>query len=95
MLNDVFEDLQDNVVHTEKVVKCTGCGNPHDVDSDDFVTIYGNVCVGFEGGIIGNSFNDDGKLEMIHIFCHKCLIELLTQTWSEVEKNHKTRKGGE
>jgi len=44
-----------------KSVKCCVCGAPHDVDSQDYLVIVGNVMAGNCGGLIGNNFCDPEK----------------------------------
>jgi len=48
---------------------CLNCGKEYGIDSEDFLTFYGNVTVGLNGGIIGNNFDEDGRLFRVHFFC--------------------------
>jgi len=72
--------VEDKVKKIE-AVKCETCGVLHDSSSDTFLSFHGNVCVGMGGGVIGNNFNDEGKLDRIMCFCRKsgCLDGVLLQ----------------
>lgn len=59
-----------------EAVKCIQCGKLMDAKSDDFVAIYGNLCIGLHGGLIGNNFDEEGKLKNISIFCKDCFSEV-------------------
>jgi hypothetical protein len=52
-----------------ETVRCDRCNKLHDVNSETFVTIYGNICVGLGGGIVGNNFDKDGDLERVSVYC--------------------------
>ncbi len=50
-------------------VKCTQCGKLHNVDDETFMTFYGNVMIGTDSGVIGNNFDDKGRLVKSTIIC--------------------------
>lgn len=67
-----------------KAVKCIRCEKLHELipDSREFVTVHGNIMIGLNGGIIGNNFDEEGKLKKITVFCTSCfrseIVEALT-----------------
>ena len=63
-------------VPTKGAVECFVCEKLHLADSEDYISIHGNVCVGSGGGIVGDNFRE-GKLAHISIICPECLIELI------------------
>jgi hypothetical protein len=81
--------------------RCAHCGEVHGivrymrcfaefpVNSDKYFTIYGNVAVGINGGIIGNNFNSEGKLEKASIVCYDCFVQYLRPTINEEDKDGK------
>ncbi len=64
LLHSVYSD----VIPDE--VECGSCGAKHDANAETFFSFYGNVMVGFSGGLIGNNFGDM-KLKRIMILCRK------------------------
>ncbi len=65
-----------------ETVRCDKCGKLHDKKSETFVTIYGNICVGVGGGIVGNNFDDSGNLYRISVFCREsCFQEIMKQVF--------------
>jgi hypothetical protein len=73
--------------HYEPIIKynqkitCEHCGKRHFPDEETFIVIYGNITVGFRGGIIGNNFAQNGQLFRAAIFCRneKCIGNLLSK----------------
>lgn len=63
---------------TIKAVECMVCKKLHRMTSEDYYTFYGNVTLGGSGGIIGNNFGPDGKLERVQHVCAspKCLQDI-------------------
>lgn len=62
----------DKLVH--KAIKpgkleCFACLKQHEVASQTYHTIAGNIYVGSDGGLVGNNFNDDGTLNRVSIIC--------------------------
>jgi hypothetical protein len=63
---------------TVEAVKCETCGKLHELNSDDYVSVHGNVCRGMGGGLVGNNLDNDGKVENVSIYCFpRCLLEVL------------------
>lgn len=60
--NEGYDEFDFEMPKVTKVraVKCMVCGEPHDLDSETFYTISGNVYIGRQGGIIGNNFCTTG-----------------------------------
>ena len=70
------------MIHEElnkKKVICMVCNTRHFPDENTFLTFYGNVTIGTEGGIIGNNFNEQGELCRVQYVCHKegCITKAL------------------
>ena len=67
--------------YVEESVACSVCKTLHDVDSDNFFVVWGNITVGTNGGIVGNNLDDKGKVYRATVFCkHKpCLHGILHQ----------------
>lgn len=67
------------LLKTYQTVKCFYCGKQHPLESKDYITIYGNICVGEMSGVIGNNFDLDGKLKNVTVLCREapCLDRLL------------------
>ena len=65
--------------HIVESVKCDVCGSLHELKSKDYLSVHGNICVGEGGGIVGNNFDEDGRVNRISIFCKekKCLYQRL------------------
>jgi hypothetical protein len=64
---------------TIQAIKCNICGTLHDITENTFISIDGNICSGSGGGIIGNNFDDSGKLIRSFIFCNTthCMIKFI------------------
>lgn len=62
-----------------QAVKCFKCSKLHEVDSENFFTIHGNICIGIKGGIIGNNFDNTGKLLKFDAICKTCLFTFLKE----------------
>lgn len=78
--------MNDDKIEKIEAVKCAACGTLHNIKADTFLSFQGNVCVGMCGGIIGDNFDDDGKLRRVTVYCRKtkCLGESLLK-YIEVE----------
>lgn len=63
-----------------KQVTCLRCGESHDISKGTYFSVFGDICAGASGGIVGHNFDKDGNLAAISIFCHDCLIELLKES---------------
>lgn len=75
-LDDLLKPILSNPMQEIKVV-CSSCGKEHKLDSETFVTFYGNVCIGLYGGMIGNNFKADGSLGRITFLCRNKNVGLL------------------
>ena len=62
-----------------KVVQCTRCQKNHRVKDNSYLTFEGNVYVGTGGGLIGDNFDDDGRIKRVTVVCRtrECLEPLL------------------
>ena len=70
-----------------KYVKCQTCGEKHFIESDTYVTVYGDIHIGHTGGIVGHNFGfksdptkKDGpptQLSRAMVYCRRpCFVEL-------------------
>jgi len=61
-------------------LECFCCHKKFSTDSENFITIYGNITAELDGGIIGNNFDKDGELFWFMYFCRnkKCWPKILT-----------------
>lgn len=59
-------------------VKCSICGDCHNVEGETFIRIFGNILLGMSGGLIGNNFNDEGFVKSSVYICRNtdCLDSL-------------------
>lgn len=66
------------MLKTIQCVECTTCKAIFKTDSEDFITIYGNIMIGEFGGIVGNNFSpeDPTKLIKTTVFCKACFLDL-------------------
>lgn len=71
--------IHEGIVKAVDAVKCCNCGALMSKDSNDYISIYGNICIGESGGIIGNNLSEDNRVERATIFCRtdKCLEDLI------------------
>lgn len=60
-------------------VKCSTCGKTHEMESDTFVVVWGNVTIGVAGKpIIDGNLDDKRKLRSTTILCRdKCFVEAM------------------
>lgn len=63
--------------NTTEAVRCTKCGRLHEIDSETYFTVYGNITIGKSGGLIGNNFNDKLELTNSPSYCKECLLRIL------------------
>ena len=90
---DLRNHYEPILINNEKVI-CQCCGKRHFPDEETFIIIYGNITVGFGGGIIGNNFSKDGKLKRAACFCRKescfkSIVSLLEKTTLTRTENYR------
>lgn len=74
-LNFDMERLADNFAVVESVV-CIGCKKIHERSENTYITVYGNICVGEVGGILGGgNWSESGV--PVNTFCKSCLVEFI------------------
>lgn len=61
----------------KEFVKCGKCGKLMDKFSEDFYTVYGNICVGLYGGLVGDNFAENEYLVNVSILCKDCFFVIL------------------
>lgn len=61
---------------TQSSVTCTECGRVHLTSSETYLTLYGNLCVGRGGGILGSS-NWSAYGVPVTIMCRDCFTEFV------------------
>jgi hypothetical protein len=69
-----------------EAVKCNNCGRIHEKDSDTYINFIGNVIVGSDGGVVGNSEWDKFGVPH-HIFCRENRLLCLSTFVSGVIKD--------
>lgn len=74
-------------------VKCDSCCKIMPMDSKKFITVYGNICIGINGGIISNNLvlpndklvNDsDIKLKSASVFCNTCFRLIVDDMFTQI-----------
>lgn len=68
-------DLEQNF-ETQISVKCKKCHELHDVNSESYITLYGNLCVGKRGGVLGNG-NWSAYGIPVTIMCRQCFVDFI------------------
>lgn len=63
---------------TKSSVMCTECGAIHPEDSDTYLTLYGNLCVGKFGGILGGG-NWEAYGIPVTIMCRGCFVNFVRE----------------
>jgi len=53
-------------------IKCIECGKVHDPNEKTFITVMGNITIGLDGGLVGNNFDEKGKVFRFTYFCISC-----------------------
>ena len=70
-----------------KAVLCESCGKLHDINSDTYVTVTGNITIGKVGGIVGDNFREDKVYSSV--FCRgNCFREVISSTIIPKIDNH-------
>lgn len=64
-------------------VKCLRCGKIFEKDSPEFISVHGNICIGMNGGVVGNNLSSEGKVINVTIFCLPCLIASMEKSFGE------------
>jgi hypothetical protein len=66
-------------IPTIDAVECLICKKLIRADSEFYITFLGNVLVGKQGGLIGNNFDEDGKVISATCVCRNqaCLDQLV------------------
>lgn len=64
-------------------IKCDGCNEDFPINSNKFLTFWGNVHVGVDGGIIGNNLitnptdATDIKVDRVSVYCVSCALNII------------------
>lgn len=64
--------------NTVEAVECVECNNSHLRNSDKYITLYGNLCIGESGGIIGGSAWDEEGVP-VYIACKECFMNFIAK----------------
>lgn len=51
-------------------IECS-CGAVHGQDSEKFIAVYGNICIGIDGGMVGNNIHN-GQVMRVSYMCLGC-----------------------
>lgn len=79
-IDQLYKDIIDKGYMKDLAyIKCDACNKLHPKDSEEFISIYGNIMVGLNGSIVGNNFDEDRRLFRLFYFCRKleCFPKLL------------------
>lgn len=89
----MFDKLFDKQV--KKSVKCETCNKIHSVDSEDYITVYGDIMIGQSAGVVGHNFDKEEKLARVSIRCKniKCWQKLFSDNLNNpIDKDTKEMK---
>ena len=70
-----MERLADNFEVVESV-RCMKCGKIHERSENTYITVYGNICVGEVGGILGGGDWSSSGVP-VSTFCQQCLCDFI------------------
>lgn len=89
-MNYIAKDIIMDKVETIEAVECVVCGKLHRVDDNRFVSIHGNICIGMNGGVVGNNLDESGRVCKVTIVCstHDCLEGLFKEIFNDYRKNN-------
>jgi|SRR5690625_646002 len=63
-------------LNTVKTVECLECKELHRTNSEGYLTVYGNICIGKSGGILGGgSWENEGI--PVNTLCIECFVEFI------------------
>jgi hypothetical protein len=82
--NVMFDMCDSKVFPRESLVKCVKCGKKIEEESEDYFSVFGNICVGKYRGIAGNNFDDGGRLKNVSIFCLDCFLEEIRRVMKNI-----------
>jgi hypothetical protein len=69
-------NISGKILPMHNAVKCEKCKKLHEVDSEEFVAVYGNICIGLHGGVVGNNIQGQ-QLKSTSIYClEPCFLGL-------------------
>ncbi len=68
-------------------ITCDKCNKLFLKDSENYFTIEGNIYIGECGGLIGNNFDEEGKVVRVNHFCRDCLKVVLFDETKRSEKH--------
>jgi hypothetical protein len=61
----------DELVKRVNAIKCDKCGKMHDPYDTTCLVVYGNICFGTRGGVIGGNFDETtGLLKRANVYCY-------------------------
>lgn len=67
-------------------IRCACCKKLLDAESNDFITIHGNVTIGTHGGVIGDNFDEVGRLFRVFHFCkHRDCFYIVGREFLQIE----------
>jgi len=84
-------------------VICVDCKKEHDASADTFVTVYGNITVGENGGVVGDNFaflpgepskkdtENPTRLDRVTVFCRECFAEMASKLAENVGERIKQK----
>ena len=60
---------KNSMLETVASVECQVCKRLHTLGSDTYLTVYGNICIGESGGVVGNNLNNMNEVERVSVYC--------------------------
>lgn len=63
-----------------QAVECQKCGKLHKTDSDEIITIAGNIVRGDGYEVVGNNLDNAGQVIIKIVFCIDCFLRYLNET---------------
>jgi len=87
-MTDKRIDMFDGLEKTKQIVswKCDGCKKVSE-DDRDFIFVYGDICRGRSGGLIGHNFDDNMQLSRINVYCPGCFAKIINDAFGVAKSN--------
>jgi hypothetical protein len=70
------------VLPTIQAIRCCHCQRLHDINEHTFIAVHGNLTIGMNGGLFGNS-----KCNLVSIFCFGECLEYMFDILRASQKN--------
>ena len=57
-----------------------GCNQIHPANGSTYIRVQGNIYLGAMGGLVGDNFDEDGRVREDSIFCTSCFMNYMAQS---------------